>query len=193
MQALAMTDPFASGVLKQDVHSRLVADLPAVAKDASIMPEWIWKPLAKSVGQTEYSYVVKFRQHRANRAGGLCYVGRNPSQTIDDRMSAITGALVRNFIRAKVMTLEQVLAHFDDHGAPPHSCIAIPNFFIEKGLGGGKLADWKIGQLMDLLTQRRIAGLQTVVYVSDLDCLANEYGVGFANLIKQHYIVVKAD
>ena len=192
MSAVLALDPYASGVLRKDVHSRLVADLPNVARDASIVPSWIWKPLAKSVGETELDYVVKFRQHRADRTGGLCYVGRKPSAAVDDRMSAIVGALIRNFVRARVMTVEQAL-DMSEAGGIPHTCIAIPNFFIEKSLGGGKMADWKLGLLMDLLMQRRIAGQQTLLYVSDLDAMATEYGSAFSAFVSKHYIAVKAD
>jgi len=192
MTSLAI-DPFSSGVLRKDVHSRLVADIDNVARDASIMRDWIWAPLQPQVGPTELAYVRKFKEHRAKRCGGLCYVGRKPGKAIDDRMSAIAGALVRNFVRARVMTLEQLLSHVEDKGMPDFSALMVPNFFIEKSLGGGKVADWKVGQLLDTLTARRQAGLQTILYVSDLESLGTEYGVAFERLIKEHYIIVNAN
>lgn len=191
MTSLALKmDPWTTGVLHKDVHGRLVAEIDSVARDASIVPEFIWKPLVESCGDKEVSYIKRFKFHRQDRMGGLAYVGRNPKVDVTDRMSAMAGALLRNFIRARVMTVEELIDVLDKDGVPSHACVAIPNFYVEKSLGGGKMADWRVGLLFDFLLQRRKLGLQTLLYVSDLKAMGSEWGPAFERYVKDHFIEV---
>lgn len=191
MTSLALKEaPWTTGVLHKDVHGRLVAEIDSVARDASIVPEFIWKPLVESCGETEIAYIKRFKFHRQDRRGGLAYVGRNPSLDLTDRMSAMAGALLRNFIRARVLTVEELLDSLEKDGVPNHACLAIPNFYIEKALGGGKMAEWRVGLLFDFLLQRRKLGLQTLIYVSDLNAMGGEWGPAFQRYVKDHFISV---
>ena len=165
------TDPYASGVLDKTVHARMVADLEGVAAAANIQPYWIWTPLAETCAPIEVEWVKRFRFHAGERIAGLCYVGPDPDPEIETRMAAIAGALTRNFICARVMTVNELLAVAQDGGAPDMSCLLVPNFFVEKTRGPGT-AQWRVSALLDVLIYRQAQGLQTVLYASDLEALA---------------------
>jgi hypothetical protein len=109
---LTEVDPYATGVLDKEVHDRLVADLGTYTRDAGIQPQWVWTKLSKTCGPTEMDYVRKFRFHQdAGAVHGLCYVRESGSDAdVEEHMSAIAGAFLRNFIRARVMTVHRVLS-----------------------------------------------------------------------------------
>ncbi len=50
-------DPYAPGILKPEVHERLVANLENFALDAGIRPHWIYEPLPASVSPAEVKYL----------------------------------------------------------------------------------------------------------------------------------------
>jgi hypothetical protein len=186
-----MTDPYASGVLTPEHHERLVADLPAFARDAGIQPRWISMPLADTCGPAEVEYARKFRHHLADgEVQGLCYVRTSKDVDVAPRMAALAGALVRNFVRARVMTVGTVLDAMA-HGEPPEAtCLLIPNFFLPKS-AGGTIASWQVSALFDLLSQRGAAGVQTVIYAANVAALNKEYGTAFGALVRNSFQVVE--
>ena len=101
-------------------------------------------------------------------------------------MYALAGALVRNFVRARVITVNSVIDQSQHGRAPEATCLLIPNFFLGKADGGG-LPAWQVAILYDVLLARSAQGLQTVVYVSSLDLMKKEYGFNFTRLIQTNY------
>ncbi|MCL4743823.1 MAG: hypothetical protein KJZ83_00260 [Burkholderiaceae bacterium] len=184
-------DPYASGVLDKNVHDRLVADIDNFARDAGVQPHWICSPLPPDVTKSEIGYLRKFRQHMAShgKVSGLCYTKKSGVDAIDQRMAAIAGCLVRNFIRARVMTLGSVLDTVAGQSMPQLTCLLIPNFF-HPASDGGHIAAWQVSALYDLLLSRQIAGQQTIVYAPDLAALGKEYGMPMKNLIDQSFVKV---
>lgn len=189
MVTAVMTDPYESGVLKRDVHARLVAELDAMASDAGILPHWIYTPLAPHVGEEELTWVKRFMFHKLEGHTGLTMTPKAKGTKLSgvvDQMSAMAGALVRNFIRARVMTLNQVLEQMQDGGLQNLSCLLIPNFYIGKA-GGADLPKWKTALLLDFLLERHLAGKQTVLFVSSFNDMSVELGTSFTHHIQQHY------
>ena len=141
-----LADPYASNVLRKDVHGRLVADMDSYARDARIQPHFIWTPLAEVCGDAEVEYVRRFKFHRGEGVSGLCYVGdKKGNVDIESRMAAIAGALVRNFIRASVVTLAELFEEVEEEGLTDISCLLVPNFHVPKNAGGGKAAQALVG------------------------------------------------
>lgn len=184
-----MVDPFESGVLDRDEHDRMVADIAKVARDANIRPEWIWARIELHCSPEEIEWVRRFPFHKAEGKAGLCLVGKHPEPGIEDRMSAIAGALVRNFVRARLMTVHQVIEAVDSGQPPEISCLLVPNFF----LGRSGLPAWRLGLMLDALLHRQLLGLQSVLYVADLDVMAKEYGLPTRKHILAHYTLVGVD
>ncbi len=189
MSMIVYADPYASNVLNPTIHGRLVADIETYANDARIMPEAIWTPLAQSCGSDEIAYVKRFRFHRQEGIAGLVFTGSRDVD-IDGRMRLMAGALVRNFIRARVMVMSELFDAIDEDGIPDMSALLLPNFHVPFANGGGKSA-WKTANVLDVLMHRRLIGVQTIVYAPDLDQVGLEYGSGVRRLLMQHYIRVK--
>lgn len=185
-----LADPYATQVLNPTVHARLVADIETYAQDARIQPSHIWTPLSSVCGKVELDYVRRFKFHKGEDRFGLAFVGQGLDADVDGRMHAIAGALVRNFVRARVMVMSQLFDALDDEGIPEMSALLLPNFHTHSIAANAK-SFYKIANVLDVLMFRRQAGLQTIVYVSDLDKAGIDYGSGVRRLIQQYYIQVQ--
>lgn len=184
-------DPYASGVLVPEHHERLVADLDNFARDAGIQPHWIHSPLPPTVSEEVRDYLRNFKRHQAQgTTAGLCFT-RKSHVTPDEGLAAIAGCLVRNFVRARVMTLGQVLEASATASLPDLSCLLIPNFFYP-ATEAGTIATWQVSAILDLLTSRLVQGQQTIIYAHDLNLLDKEYGRALGGLIRQNYSIVGA-
>jgi hypothetical protein len=182
-------DSYAGTALNPEVHARLIADIDNFAWDAGITANWIKRPLKDGPAAPDLQWIRRYKFHTDEGKHGYCLTGKNTSVT--DRMAAIAGALVRNFVRARVLPMSTVLDQLDEGITPICSCLLIPNFFLGKSLGG-TLATWKVLPMLDLLMARQLQGQQTVIYVSDLKLLASEYGSAFADHIEKHFYVTSA-
>ena len=192
-------DPYASGVLDPEVHGRLVADLERIAAEAGIQAHWISRPLAQTCKPDEVAWARRYRFHAAGERAGLVLVGRPPNPDPESRMAALAGALTRNFIACRVMTLHALLAHAGHGELPEVSCLLVPNFFVGKAAGtgngggqGGGASAWRVQGLLDALLARQVAGRQTVLYVSDVVAMGLEYGEALRRHVEQRFDVVDA-
>ncbi|WP_113155948.1 hypothetical protein [Nitratireductor sp. OM-1] len=185
-----LADPYASGVLKKEHHERLVADLESFARDAGIQPHWIWSQLPEDMTGSQLAYLRQFRKHASEGTSGLIILGKNDKGFVEAHMSAMAGALVRNFIRARVMTLGTVIDLLAKQEMPDLTCLLIPNFFLTAS-ETGTIAPWQVNSLFDYLTYRQVAGLQTILYATDLGLLGKEYGLAFKRHIEVHYMQAK--
>lgn len=188
MNAISGIDPYATKVLVPSVHARLVADLKFYADDTGITPDRLWTSMKsqKGVTSTEVDYIVGFRRHTLNGTSGLFFHGAVPKRDVTEAMSLMAAALVRNFIRARVMTLPEVLDYSEEHGYPEHTALMIPDFHIE-ALNSGSSSKHKISRLVGLLLVRHQHGLQTVIYVSDIKQLGGDYGRMIARHIETNF------
>ncbi len=183
-------DPFETGVLVPEVHERLVANLEGFASDAGIAPHWIYKPLDPELPELELNYVRNFPKHRELGLAGMCLLKSVvPVGAAEDRMSALAGAFLRNFIRAKVMTLGSALDALASGDTIDSTVLLIPNFCTGSAMET-KLQEWHCRLLHDLMSERQTRGLQTVVYASELKRVSSYMGQPIADLIDSHYAVV---
>lgn len=184
------TDPYASGVLKKEVHERLVMNIDHYARDAGIQPHWVWTPLAETCTEQELDYVRQYPKHRREGlVAGLVYLPALPTALpdVDKHMAAVAGAFTRNFIRARVMTLRTVLERLEDGDSVEARVLLIPNFCLSKA-DGGDLPSWKAAMVYDLLVQRRAANLHTILYASSLLEAGKTYGSACLRLLDQNYL-----
>lgn len=183
-------DPFAHGALSREHHKRLVEDLDNFARDAGILPHWIYEPMPEMPDKVE-TYLRRFKHHSAENCAGLCFTKKSQLPLPPDQyMSAIAGFLVRNFIRARVMTLGAVIDACASDSMPNLTALLIPNFFYPQA-EGGTIASWQISALHDLLVSRQVAGQQTIIFASDLALLSKEYGLAFGDLLDANFSVVE--
>jgi hypothetical protein len=182
------TDPYATKVLFPEHHARLVQGLPGYAQDAGIQAHWVWTPLADHVGDIECSYLKKFPILRAaGQVNGLVLTRKTVEADPFEHMSALTGAFVRNFIRARLMTLQSVLQQLKDGDHIEATVLLIPNFFHSKE-EGGSILQWQATHLYDLLLQRAAKGVHTVLYATSIVEMGAVYGTAFSRFVTQQYL-----
>ena len=180
-------DPYASGVLKEEVHGALVADLDRRSKHASIQPHWVCYPLGDWVNADAVEWVRNFHTNSEQGVHGLLLEGIS-SATALDQCSAIAGALLRNFIDARVVTVSNVYESLRTGDPLDPTCLLIPNFFVGAG-SGVQLASWEISKFYDLLVDRVLRGRSTVLYAHSTSALSSEFGAGIWDLVNKSYTI----
>ena len=172
-----MVDPFSYGVLKREVHQRLVDDMQHFAATARIPVEYIYKPLADYVGEAELHWVRAYREPVSG--AGAYYAGRGTPQ-VQIRMMAMAGAFVRNFVDARVLTLKSLLELEEVSG----SVLMVPDFFLSKDAVPPK---WQLSKLLGILFDGLSAGRKFVLYISDSDQMGQCYGAAVLDFIQGNY------
>jgi hypothetical protein len=165
-------------VLNKEVHAGLLADLDGISETAGVQPRFLRSSMTEYCGAAETDWVTHFKQYRADGVPGLMLDG---VQKPDTRCQAITAALLRNFIDARVMPLNQVLELQKTGDMPLPSVLVIPNLYIL--LPGKGLPPWQVQAIYDVLLHRAVRSAPTVVYVQDKDEMAKVYGIPFADFL----------
>jgi hypothetical protein len=185
-----MIDPYASGVLSKEVHARLVANLQGYADDAGIQPFWLATSMKDVCSPAEVQFVRQLPMARAENAKfSFAYVGNSQNSPVEMRMYAIAAALVRNFTRARVMHLNQVLEIISAGELPEATVLLVPNFFFSAEEGGDLRSWMKIG-LLDMLYARKAAQQPTILSVSNMKMLDKQYGGQFRAFIENAYVTM---
>lgn len=180
----AMQAAYDSGLIDRGYHERLIADIQGVVQQAGVDESYVWTPMSKYCGEVEIEYVIdiKLQTSLEDPVFGMVYVGKVEDAPINDKMMSIAGACLRNYVNAKVMTLQAVIDAMKATSMPSPTVLLIPNFFLSRS-GGGRIAEWEVSSLIGLLYQRQQEGKQTVLYVGDWDGMKAEYGQVFADHI----------
>lgn len=170
-------------VLDSIKHARLIQDMDHVCLVANVPKKFVNSSMKGWCNATEIDYVVNFNLYRPLYAGLVLHGMTHP----DTKCMAITGALVRNFIDARVIPLNTLLKDMESSVVPDPTVLVIPNLYVSQ-VGKG-LPAWKIQAVYDLLLQRFAANKPTVVAVESMAGLAGFYGQTFANHLDGNYKV----
>ncbi len=177
-----ITQAYKTGVLSEEVHKELVRDIKAVLKMANITPNALLTTCAINCTEEEINWLLKVRTSETN----LVYTNVDLRVSIETRMMSAVGLCVRNYIDARMFTVQQVIVDLKNGVMPSPTVLFIPNFFISKA-AGGHLAPWETSDLLGLLISRLASGKKTALYISSMKCLNNEYGKAFSQHIVEHY------
>lgn len=181
---------YATAVLNPEVHGRLVNDIENVAHRAGIPITMVWTSATEYCDEPELDYTRHLTQHALEGRYGLLYTGKKFGKgvtPISMRMMALAGACVRNYIDARVMTVQDVLALVKKDVPLTCTVLLIPNFFLSKEQGGN-IPSWQVSGLLSLLLNRMAAGLQTYVYIDDLSDMAAQYGEVFREHFATYFV-----
>ncbi len=166
--------------LSAEVHGELIRDAQRYARLAGIRQHWIWQPLSAHAGTNEVSWVSGY--HRLGERGlkGILYTG--PAAGLGDRMQAMAGALIRNFVDARIRPTQQAITRIGPiEEAPDAECSVL--FLPDLCVGAGQQPDWFVREVTALLMERERAGRQTVCYARSLDMLKQVYGETLAEML----------
>ncbi len=189
MSAVLKEQAIESGLIDVDVHEMLLADIQGVIRQANIPERFVWTSIHEYCNEDEIDYVATLADKNAE-AIGMVYVGNIEGASVNDRMMAIAGTCLRNYINAKVMTVQDVIHALKNDSMPSNvSVLLIPNFFIGKK-EGGHIADWEISALLGMLYKRQQEEKQTIIYVSDKKALEAEYGKTFIDHMNGKFVPI---
>ena len=170
------------GVLHERTHEQLLVRLPGAAQRAGVPAEAICRHLQNYVDDEEREWVREVLRLRSAPPAGLVYVGRWRGG-VDGRMDGIAGAMVRNFIDARVMQVRRAIEE-----KPRSLVLLIPNFLPEQG----SMPGWEMGQAAELVLERIHGGLCTVLHVADMDNLKMAAGQGMVDTLGRNCKVMHA-
>jgi len=176
------------GLLVPKHHRKLVENIEKVCGQARIPALYVHTcPLDKYCDEADIGWVKGYHGWADKGVAGMAYT--NQVNRVEDRMMAIAGALIRNYIDAKVMTVQEIIQAVKDDDTPMCSTLLVPNFYLPRD-SGGKLPEWQVSMLSGAMLSRFSRGVQTVIYVDDMTKLARDYGQMLAEHIKNHYYMV---
>jgi len=146
-------------------HDRILADLEGICVRTGIHESFILSGMSRWCGEEEIGWVVGLKHALAfGEKTGLAYQG--VIQRVSDRMQAIGGACIRNFVEARMVTIEDLV----DYNHTDVSVLLIPDFYT------GDIPTWKRTKLYSMLLGRHMARQATVIYVSNGEKMKLEYG-----------------
>lgn len=164
-------------VLDKSRHARLIQDIDHICAIARVPRLYVETSMKQHCDAAEIEYVVNFRVYRASVAGLVIAEKDNP----DTRCMAICGALVRNFIDARVYSVTDVLEAVQGQDVPEPTVMLIPNLYVPS------LPKWKSSLLYDVFLRRLSGNLPTVVAVESMMNLRKDYGETFFQHLTSHY------
>lgn len=175
---------------KEGVHARLIQDMEHICHTAGIQAKYVEESMVGKAREPEIEWFKKFNKEKDEHSG-LMFHGSSDVQT---RMMALCGALVRNFIDARLVTLGNLvpMKESKEPAVDPlePTVLLVPNLHV-KTHGGKPLTAWQIQILYDALISRMTIGKQTVVFVESLEGLGNDYGILFKELLLNNYKQIK--
>lgn len=185
-------EAFSTEVLDKELHEPLIKDIQAVARSANIPQSMLWTSMGEHCSLGEIEYVKNLRNWADQGKYGLAYIGRPPKgdKSVPTRMHLVAAACVRNYINAKVISLQSVIAHLRKDSLPSPTVLLIPDFCVGHS-EGGKVPEWIIHGLLSMLYDRQSAGLQTFLYVKSSEDLKNGLGSAFVDHIIDNFTIVE--
>jgi len=158
-------------------HKRLLAELPRLCIQAGIHPSYVEEHLDKYCTKSECDWVRSFLTNQKAYLRGLVLEGSKP----DTRCQAIAACLLRNYVDARVISLNNILERYEEHDVPQPTLLLIPNLYVT--VTGKGLPGWRIQAIYDILMQRISMGKPSVLYVEDMTSLKQAYGMPFFDLL----------
>jgi hypothetical protein len=179
-------DPWKNGVLSKEHHADLVLKKDRIASDAGIPAPFLWMPAEATLPtEEERTWTKRFKWHRSEGYSGLAYLGNGFDPTLEVRVCGIAGILRRNFLRARVMSMETVFGIMKAGETPAARCLLLPTF------GELSKTDNRRSFMADLIIERwKEDNTQTVVCAPSLEVIGTIYGAFVMNHIASHYLKI---
>lgn len=174
-------NPFAPGKLLPGVHDAIVAEIDRIALEAGITPGDV-TGAAYALTQVEQDYLREFRRTHLSGKLGIIYTGQH-DPAVSDRCRSICGALLRNFITARLIVREELVSELFEHRRQPSAdLVAVPDFSYKDAPAATRraLASWLMGRIA--------RGRQTVLGLPDKSGITDLFGAE-APLYLKHFAV----
>jgi hypothetical protein len=162
-------DVYAAGKLNPATHFRLVEDLERIAREAGVSPRDITGQ-DYSLTDVEKKYLIGFKRTHLTGKLGIIYVGQHDPSVLN-RSRSIVGALLRNFITARLAPREVLInSLFHNAGKVKADLVAVPDFHYADAPAATRRA------LSSWIMDRVARGQQTVLGVPNPKVLNELFG-----------------
>lgn len=173
-------DPFAGDVLDFIVHDRLVKHKDKFSAASGVPSRYIWCPDDR-LSACELEWARAFNRNKQSGILGLAYVGKFQKLTVEERFFRLAGKLLRNFVNARVMQMDQIMAARNE-GYPEVTCLFVPTLCEVrsdpvKGTSAASL-------LLDRFSKPR---QQTIIHFESWSKLRDYHGTLVHDHVKQHF------
>ena len=177
---------YEAGILDPEYHAKLVEGIDEVCEVAGVPRYYISHVSMNTQGcsESEIEYVMKFRSWKNSNVAGMVYYGSVASY--EDHMLAMVGAFLRNYIDARVITVQSVAERLRKGLDINGTVLFIPNFFV--GGNDYEWADWDKMKVYDWLCSRKYEGKQTVIGCKSYKLMNNALGETIAAFISGHFM-----
>lgn len=168
-------------ILDPDIHGRIIQDMQHIALDAGVPPRYIETSMVEFCTPEQIEWFTNYRSQLGQGSYGLCFVG---SDSALPQIMSIVGAFTRNFVYAKVLSLQRVFDELKDGGTIDPTILAIPSFHRPGA------TEFQKNSLWGLLEDRMLRDRHTIIQVQSLTQLQNDYGKHFRSHIDNHFVVM---
>ena len=177
-------DAYAPGVLNPAQHFQLVEELPKFCALAGVSQKHVTHSMldCPMVG-SEVDWMRRFNQHLGNGVYGAVFIG---GDRVLDRMSAMVGCALRNYIHAKLVTVQSLVEQLKEGYTPKEDLLVISNFCLPKSQGGNT-PSWQITMVVGMLMERFVSDKHTVVYTTSMADVKAQYGYAVATHIEDYF------
>lgn len=169
-------------ILDEVQHARLILDLENVCTQANVPSKFVHQSATKYCGPGELDWIRQFHFFRQEYAG-LCIEGGVGHA---NKCMSIAGALLRNFIDARVYNLNALIEEKGD--APEPTVLLVPNLCFESY--GKTLPAHEVQKLYDVLLKRFIGNRPTVVCIESMKGLETAYGTLITEHIRDNFKII---
>lgn len=175
------------GVLDYDTHWRLVLNLSGYAAQANIPEYYVYHPAKDVLIDSDLEYLEQWT--KLPDYGVYGGVMTSKSGDASDRMAAFVGVMLRNFVDARYITVQDIVATLKRGDTIDSKLVCIPNFALPKN-DGGDYAHWEASAVSGWLMNRHSHGYQTVIYASSESRIAEVYGSTLGKIVSKHYVAL---
>lgn len=179
---------YSAGVLLPEKHYQVVRNLRKFAETAGVPEELIYTALEKNVSKREIKFMEE--QHLFFKHGkrGLLYKGKFKCSVLD-RMSALIGCFVRNFVDGQVILMAELMEQLREGIPVEASVLAIPDFYVMGNGVGKKMYDADQSLLLSFMYRRANAKRLTLLYIEDYSKFVIDFGPSFAKITDTYEII----
>ena len=175
---------YTSKVLNYERHWRMVQNLPFYAEQAGVPEYFIYHSCLDILSDDEQAYIQNFEEHPEENISGGYFLG---GDDYIDKMYSMIGVLLRNYISAKFMTLQDLIKAIKAGHPPKDRLVCIPNFALDKSEGGNVPA-WELANVLGWMLNQHSHGKQVIIYVEHMQHVSDQYGKVLRNHIENHFV-----
>lgn len=166
-------------VLDDEKYNRLKQAMSDIVLQSHVPQKFIETSAVGSIDKADMDYLLSFSDLRKEgKLGG--YLKFGGIQNI--KFNYMAGALIRNFIDARVLTIEQAL----DLGDSNPTVLFLTDFCIASE-DSKPLPSWKTQQIYDLILHRFDGKRQTILSATSQGSILKNYGIHLKDFLIENY------